>query len=145
MGAQRIEYIDTAKGICIALVVAFHCNLHYDESTDQMLSCIRLPLYYFLSGLFFKQYDNYSFFLIKKINKLLIPFLFFYLVTSILLPNLAHYFLYYQINTVVGWRSLYAFITPEKFPNIPIWFLWSLFLSNIFFYVITFFLFRLYF
>ena len=137
MKPQRIGCIDTAKGICIALVVAFHCNLHYDETTDHLLGCIRLPLYYFLLGLFFKQYDGYYSFIKKKVNKLLIPFFFFYFFTSVLLPAVAHYIFGYQINTVVGWRSLYAFITPEEFPNIPIWFLWSLFLINIIFYFVV--------
>ena len=134
---QRIRYIDTAKGICICLVVAFHCNLlHYSEGLDNMLGVIRMPLYYFLSGLFFKLYDGYGSFVVKKVNRLLIPFLFFYLLTSVLLPNILYHFLGYNFETVVGWRSLYAFIYPEEFPNIPIWFLWSLFVSNIIFYAV---------
>ena len=134
---QRIGYIDTAKGICICLVVAFHCGLHYNESVDNMLGVIRMPLYYFLSGLFFKRYDGYSSFAVKKVNRLLIPFLFFYLLTSVLLPSLLYRFFGYHFETIVGWRALYAFIYPEQFPNIPIWFLWSLFISNIIFYGIT--------
>ena len=134
---NRIEYIDTAKGICIMLVVAFHCNLHPTTEIDSMLSCIRMPLYFFLSGLFFKQYDGYLPFIKRKVNKLLIPFFFFYLVTSVLLPNIFHTFFSYQINTVIGWSALYAFIYPEVFPNIPIWFLWSLFCANILFYALV--------
>lgn len=102
-----------------------------------MLGCIRMPLYFFLSGLFFKQYEGYLPFIKRKINKLLIPFFFFYLMTSVLLPNIFHSFFSYQINTVVGWPALYAFIYPEVFPNIPIWFLWSLFCANILFYALV--------
>ena len=135
--SHRIGYIDTAKGICIMLVVAFHCNLHFSVTFDNMLGCIRMPLYYFLSGLFFKQYEGYLPFIKRKVNKLLIPFFFFYLLTSVLLPNIFHTFFSYQINTVTGWASLYAFIYPEVFPNIPIWFLWSLFCANTLFYALV--------
>ena len=135
--SHRIGYIDTAKGICIMLVVAYHCNLHPSMRIDNMLSCIRMPLYFFLSGLFFKQYEGYLPFIKRKVNKLLIPFFFFYLVTSVLLPNVLHTFFSYPIYTVTGWASLYAFIYPEVFPNIPIWFLWSLFCANTLFYALV--------
>ena len=118
------------------LVVAYHCNLHTSIEIDTMLSHIRMPLYYFLSGLFFKLYDGYLPFIKRKVNKLLIPFFFFYITTSVLLPNMFHTLFSYQINTVTGWPSLYAFVYPEIFPNIPIWFLWSLFCANILFYAL---------
>ena len=57
---------------------------------------LRMPLYFVLSGLFFKEYGGYVRLLVKKVNKLLIPFIFFYLgsyliydVGALLLPNMA--------------------------------------------------------
>lgn len=41
-----------------------------------------------------------------------------------------------QFETVTGWPSLWAFIHPGEYPNIPIWFLWCLFVMNILFYAI---------
>lgn len=96
-----------------------------------------MPLYFFLSGLFFKLYDGFGSFFVKKVNKLLIPFFFFYLLTSVVLPNILHSFFGYHFETVIGWPSLYAFVYPEVFPNIPIWFLWCLFISNIIFYLLV--------
>ena len=58
---ERIGYIDLAKGICILLVVLDHVanegyfwsgNYPLNEVFDQM----RMPLYFILSGLFFKDY-----------------------------------------------------------------------------------------
>jgi len=95
-----------------------------------------MPLYFFLSGFFFKRYSGFIYFLVRKTNRLLVPFFFFYLLTSVLLPNIAHYFMGVNINTVVGWPSLWAFIYPESFPNVAIWFLWSLFCANMVFYLI---------
>lgn len=141
---ERIEFIDTAKGICIILVVFFHVKevLDCDYYLDDLFSSFRLPLYFFLSGLFFKDYGSFKSFLRKKTNNLLIPFLFFYITCSVLLPNLLHICFDRQFNTVLGWPSLWAFIYPCAFPNIPIWFLWCLFLMNILFWTIQYIVYR---
>ena len=84
---QRIQYIDLAKGFCILLVVASHILAFYRTQLpyDSVLKCFRMPLYFFLSGVFFKQYENFGGFVKRKINKLLIPFLFFYVTLGIIL------------------------------------------------------------
>lgn len=94
-----------------------------------------MPLYFFLSGLFFKTYEDFKGFAKRKINKLLIPFLFFYTTTSILLPNFTALLgLNFYNKDSIGIQTLWAFIYPEKFGNGPIWFLWCLFVMNIIFY-----------
>ena len=91
MKKNRIEFVDLAKGFCICLVVFSHCCSHYHLKTPIDLTCgaFRMPLYFFLSGLFFKTYEGFDGFLKRKINKLVIPFLFFYLIGSVLLPNIS--------------------------------------------------------
>lgn len=138
--SQRIQYIDLAKGLCILLVVSYHVFHYYNCLPDfvRSLSCFRMPLYFFLSGLFFKEYEGFIGFFLRKVNKLLIPFAFFYLVTSFALPNILHDFFGYTVlfKQSLGISGLWAFITKERFANDPIWFLWVLFLVNIYFYVI---------
>ena len=98
-----------------------------------------LPLFFFISGMFFKEYDSFSKFLVKKINTLLIPFAFFYLITSIALPNILHA-IGFKIEHAAALgkiSSLWAFITKESFSNEPLWFLWSFFLLNLYFYMIV--------
>lgn len=96
-----------------------------------------MPLYFFLSGLFFKRYENFSGFALRKTNKLIIPFFFFYLLTSVLFANALHWFGYEVRNAdAIGIQSLWAFITPGHFSNGPIWFLLCLFWVNILFYCI---------
>ena len=140
MASQRIQYIDLAKGLCILLVVLFHVfqHVHFVPEFIRSLSCFRMPLYFFLSGLFFKEYEGFLGFFLRKVNKLLIPFAFFYLVTSFALSNLLHYVFGYTVlfKVSLGISGLWAFITQEKFANDPIWFLWVLFLVNIYFYII---------
>ena len=89
---QRIEYIDLAKGFCILLVVLSHILAFYRTSLpyDSVLKCFRMPLYFFLSGVFFKQYENFLGFFKRKINKLLIPFLFFFVTLGLLLPEVLY-------------------------------------------------------
>lgn len=139
MTKSRIDFIDLAKGLCIIQVVFIHINSYFNMpyELDKALSSFRMPLYFFLSGLFFKSYNNLFDFTLRKINKLLIPFFFFFLTTSVALPHLL-YILGYQVRTqnAIGWHSLYAFITPEHFPNTPIWFLLCLFFTNILFYIL---------
>ena len=127
---KRVEYIDLAKGICIFLVAFNHTNV-IAGSTEYPLSdalCImRMPLYFFLSGLFFKPYENYHGFLIRKVNKLLIPFLFFRIVSCIIGP-LAN-------KTPIEWHTMWDFLyTQLSAPNTPLWFLMCLFWLNQMFY-----------
>ena len=135
---NRIAYIDLAKGFCIVLVVLFHVkgilDVHY--SSDVFLVSFRLPLYFFLSGLFFKDYNGFKQFSIKKINRLFVPFFCFYLLFSVCVPNLLYKLFSIHFDTVVGWPSLWAFIYPGQYPNIPIWFLLCLFLMNMLFWII---------
>lgn len=137
----RIDFVDLAKGFCIVLVVFTHVNTYFSLPyfLEEALSIFRMPLYFFLSGLFFKSYEGFDGFLKRKVNKLLIPFLFFYLTTSVALPNFLHVVGYDVRNVdVLGWKSLWAFITPphQQFPNAPIWFLICLFVDNLYFYIL---------
>lgn len=101
-------------------------------------SAFRMPLYFFLSGLFFKRYESLAGFALRKTNKLLVPFAFFYITTSVLLSNLLHAVGYDVRNVgVLGWPSLWAFVTPEQFPNGPTWFLLCLFWVNMIFYCVV--------
>ena len=137
---KRIEFIDLAKGFCIILVVAHHtCNFHNaDMPLPLFFKAFRIPLYFFLSGFFFKTYGGFFDFMRKKTNKLLIPFSFFYLIASVLIPFLLYHFLHYKIYRTVKDdfpSMLFSFFTDEYFYNGPIWFLLCLFEVNILFYL----------
>lgn len=135
---KRIEYIDLAKGICIALVVLYHIWFGFPSLEIKIISqsvIYTLPLFFFLSGLVFRQYDCFKTFLKKKVNSLLIPFLFFYLVFTVIVPNLLAFvgLLDSNINSA-GCKTIWQFIYPEYFFNGPVWFLLSLFEINCLFY-----------
>lgn len=138
---KRIEYIDLAKGFCILLVVLSHILAFYRTSLpyDSVLKCFRMPLYFFLSGVFFKQYENLWGFVKRKINKLLIPFVFFYVMMGLLLPALLYkmgikILMYHPSYTL--WQAIKDSIVHEVFPDTAIWFLLCLLEVNLMFYVI---------
>lgn len=125
---KRIDYIDLAKGVCILLVVFHHIASYYnwDYLLWVPLQSFRMPLYFLLSGLFFKDYEGFFDFFKRKTNKLLIPFLFFYFCTSLPLTII--------VQQRSFWDALMAFAIGWDFENGCIWFLLSLFEINIIFY-----------
>lgn len=77
---KRIDFVDLTKGVCIILVVMAHIGGAFEKlDYHSMIASFRMPLYFFISGIFFKSYEGLFGFFIRKINKLIIPFLFFYL------------------------------------------------------------------
>lgn len=141
---SRIVFFDLAKGLCIILVVFAHLTTFYKldsqmPSVISSLKAIRMPLYFYLSGLFFKRYEGFWGFAKRKINKILIPFAFFYITTSVILPVLAHQFLGLDMERGKVFSLCGAFLelfNREMFPNPAIWFLLCLFEMNILFYLI---------
>ena len=124
----RLKWVDTAKGICIILVILYHTTEHIMDLSPairDMLRATRMPLYYTIAGLFVS-IKSPQLFLNKKINRLIIPFCFF-----ILLGNMVGYVKSLIENTDFTYFSpLYYVITGDaagKFINSPVWFLFSLF------------------
>ncbi|MCH5329005.1 MAG: acyltransferase family protein, partial [Coprobacter sp.] len=89
-GRPRIAFIDLAKGICILLVVLYHLDGQIFGIPN--FSALRMPLYFALSGLFFKPGGDITAFTVKKTNNILIPFLFWVLL------GYALQFLYHAIE-----------------------------------------------
>jgi len=123
---KRYENIDFMKGVCILLVVATHLDLPILSHAS--FSLFRMPLYYFLSGIFFSRYDGFRTFLIKKTNNLIIPYLFFSIFT--LVAILVFYF-------GKDWSLGEAYTESGPLHNGPIWFLVSLFEVGIIMYFVS--------
>lgn len=125
----RIDYIDLMKGVCITLVVIVHCDVKFPlDIINNMLQNLRMPLYYFLTGLFFKEYGSFGEFVIRKTNKLLIPYIFFAFIPYALFD--------FFFSTHVDKTCMYYFFMLVEPYNYPLWFLRSLFITYILFYVV---------
>lgn len=124
----RLDFIDLAKGICIILVIILHTLNAEIPNT----AALRMPLYFFVSGLFFRTYDSPRIFLLKKINNLIVPFLFWQLFTCLTLfivGLLFNHELSFQIVSNIKSNKFYN-------ENWALWFLTCLFLSGLIFYII---------
>lgn len=121
----RIEFIDTAKGICILLVVMFHTGIIKEEGM------LIMPFFFTLSGFFFKDYGGFIPTFTKKLNKLFIPFIFFFTIS---------YAIFVAIRLVIGGEidiPYHCFITSKTMVNVALWFFLALFSANILFFTIV--------
>lgn len=136
-GKQRLVYVDFMKGMCILFIVAFHINNSiYPHRVDLMLQSFRIPLYYFLSGVFFKQYDGYLDFARRKFNNIIVPYIFFMLLTCVV-HCVAWYAFEVRWMGEWTWKSfLDPFCTRYYHYNTPLWFLISLFEVNMVYYLL---------
>lgn len=127
---KRIEFIDTAKGICILLIVIGHSGVAVDYPG---ITAMRTPLYLTLSGLFFKDYGSFINLLKHKTNRIFIPFLFFYVIS---------YIIFYIANAAFPGlirsdaRGITDVFTQIQYFNGPLWFLLAIFWDNLFFGII---------
>lgn len=78
---KRIEWIDTAKGIGILMVMLGHNYLDW-KFVFWCYSC-HMALFFFLSGCTFKYYADFKSFFKKKVQGLLAPYWFFAILISI--------------------------------------------------------------
>lgn len=130
---KRIDFIDLAKGICIMQVVLGHCGYPFLENMPGF-NIVSMPLFFILSGMFTTITNNKKEFFIKKINSILIPFVFFYILG---------YIGYYLIKTytpsllITDARGIFDVFNNRQFFNGPIWFLLCLFWCNAIFYAIN--------
>lgn len=125
-GKRRIEFIDLAKGVCILLVVMMHANLAVGIPA---LRALRMPLYFMLSGLFFKDYGSFLNFTVKKVNRILTPFLFFAFAG---LAVATAFRLADGRPAELGRALAEPFVRPTMGrSNLPLWFLVCLFWANL--------------
>ena len=135
---RRIEFIDLTKGLCIMLVVMMHVGGAFDGlATGPVLSSFTMPLYFFVSGLFFKSYEGFGGFLARKVDKLLVPFLIFYLGAFLLMYGISKA-VPGTFRLPVRWNELLLIFRNHELIrfNPPIWFLVALFNCNMLFYVV---------
>ncbi len=74
---KRIAYIDIARGIGILLIVLGHNDLsEYHPFLHKFIYSFHIPLFFFLSGMFFKPERPFRDLLKRRFDSLLKPFLF---------------------------------------------------------------------
>lgn len=128
---SRIEYIDAAKGLCILLVVAMHLGIPeiFPGAYNMMVPC-----FFFLSGFFYSTKDGLKNLLKKRIKTLLIPFIFWYILSYAIfyLGKL----IYPDISNMTEATGILDCFTQKGYFNGPLWFLPCLFFINLISYPI---------
>ncbi|MFB1036355.1 MAG: acyltransferase family protein [Sinobacterium sp.] len=134
--SNRIKLIDVAKGISIIMVVFSHTKLtSYIPDVHQAMSLFRMPLFFFLSGVFFSVSTSPAAYIARKSEALLKPYfvtLFIMLFISALSGQEA---ILWQIKGV-----LYGNGVTIGVPWAPLWFLthlWCLFITAYFLFHYT--------
>lgn len=144
--AQRINWIDTAKGIGIILVTFGHIRNGNGQSVwlpalDSSIDAIYLfhmPLFFFLGGFTFSSRRSFGDFALRKAKTLLIPYYVFSLyflakpIAMLIVPKLG-------ATLQTGYDSISL---GQQFYNVLIngtglWFLWAYFIGEIVVYAIT--------
>ena len=136
MGQQRLDYIDSAKGIGILLVVFAHviAALKVGMRAEEIITSFHMPIFFVLSGLFFSRKSSFKEFVIGKTNRLVVPFVFFFILSCI--PPIAWYT--YRGTILEKLPSVLFGVYSERiFVGAAIWFLLALWFDNLLFYLVT--------
>lgn len=132
---KRIEWIDTAKGILIILVVLGHCRTN--RIVDMVINSFHMVAFFSLSGITFNANRPFGEFLRKKSKSLIVPYLVF-----------SAYFLLYQyaktfvfpgarFNIVSGLISIVIPISGRNSTSVyGLWYFPCLFLAEVAYYAV---------
>lgn len=132
---KRIEWLDTAKGILIILVVLGHC--HVNRTVDVIINSFHMVAFFSLSGITLNTNKPFVEFLRKKVKSLLVPYAVFSAV--FLLYQYAKTFLFTGANfdIVSGLLSVVIPISGRSSTSVyGLWFFPCLFLAEIVCYFI---------
>lgn len=126
--SQRIVSIDIAKGLGILLVVLAHNSLgSFAPFLHQLIYAFHMPMFFFLSGLFFNPESGLGGLLKKRFNGLLLPYFF-----TIFLIYFFEIFLG-KMGLEIAWsRILKSFYANGFYLDWTVmWFLPALFVMNL--------------
>jgi len=130
---KRIAYIDVAKGIGILLVVAAHNDLGLVAPyLHRWIYSFHMPLFFFLSGYFFKPGISFGVLLKKRFNTLMKPYVF----TMLLIYGTSVSFGKMSFATALRRMAKFAYGSGYYLDWVQLWFIPHLFLLS--FYALLF-------
>lgn len=132
---SRIDYIDLVKGFAILWIVWWHAGVPTFAQPYY-----HVPIFFFISGMFFNKKDSFVSSSRKTIQRIGVPFLFFYIISY---PYRMIVYLWdhrtlsgFRWNSIldlfkIEWRADYLYV------NVPLWFLVCLFVLQLSYYFIN--------
>lgn len=135
MQKQTLSEFNVLKGIGIFLVVLGHAG-SLNESVVNVIFSFHMPLFFFVSGFFFKETTLKEFF-VKKGKRILVPYIAFSFLSFLIyfIPNYKHSkfnFFDFFYGTFLGVSDGFYLSW-----NIVLWFLPALFLLNLIYLLVT--------
>ncbi|MDD2907510.1 MAG: acyltransferase family protein [Candidatus Gracilibacteria bacterium] len=142
---MRISWVDNLRGIGIILIVLGHCFFPDNSLLIKFLFTFHVGLFFFLSGYLFnsEKHSDFLLFVKNKFFRLIIPFFIFNIIM----------FSFYKIKELLGGNVFfvdfdsffkgifYASYLPNHsefiLTNIPTWFLVSLFVVSIYYFLLN--------
>lgn len=133
---DRVEWIDTAKGIGIILVVLGHIWL--TRESYHYIYSLHMPLFFFLSGYLvnFAKYDRFRQFIMAKLSSLVIPYFWFSFLTYLYWLLIERKFSGNEVSPIAAFMNIFSSPGADQYlPHNPaLWFLTCLFIVAITFY-----------
>lgn len=121
--AERVQYIDIAKGLGVFLMLVGHQPNYIPSGVGNWIYSFHMPLFFLIAGFFHDDQGTFFNAIIKYIKKLIVPYFvicFLMMVLNIMSTGRVDFFAYYIKETLKG----------EGATHIE-WFLVCLFWSNI--------------
>lgn len=137
----RLDFIDLAKGFGMLMVIYLHVTINYPSAInvyknshwDIFVHSMFMPLFFILSGVFFSTKVPFKEWIVKKVYRMIVPFILFYVLTYLLNVVLVA-FGNVQLKSGFSYWDIFAVFYKDIFPNSAIWFLLALFWCSIFVY-----------
>ena len=132
---ERKEYIDISKGIGIFFIILVHLTV-YKSVLSQILLSFCVAIFFFLSGVLYKERKNFKDFLCNLFNKLLVPLLIWGCLDFVFTIFWKYFIIGSQLNILEFFKMFLKifFITGSANSNGPLWYLCTLFQIEIIFY-----------
>ena len=135
---KRLEFIDLAKGLGMLMVIYLHISINYPSDVniyagswwDRFVHSMFMPIFFILSGYFFSAKRPFKEWLVKKVKRLVVPFVVFYLLTYCLNVVLVT-FLGINLKSGFSYSDVFAVFYKDVYPNSAIWFLLALFWASL--------------
>jgi fucose 4-O-acetylase-like acetyltransferase len=134
----RIPFIDIGKGLGIIVLITITHNYFLPDYILNIDGYILMPFFFFLSGYVFNGNQEKNIFIKKKIESLILPYIFFsfvgflfYLIINKFEINVLNEIEIYFISILSGTPKLLG-----KYYCNPLWYLYSLFWMNMLFLIL---------
>ena len=141
MTKQRMDYIDTLKGIGILFVVYAHVN--YAPLPLSLIYSFHMPLFFLISGMLFRggRYGKFSVFLRRRFATLILPYLVFSLASMAFVFGVERCFPHlFEISREDYISYLWQILLAQGSKgvlNVPLWFVPCLFAVEILYYFLS--------